>query len=63
MPSGVGVQVPPSALLPFGEVVQVFAIVLIPLAIGMFVRYRRPPFAARMERPVRISSAVIWPSW
>ena len=25
--------------LPFGEVVQVFAIVLIPVAIGMFVRY------------------------
>ena len=45
--------------LPFGEVVQVFAIVLIPVAIGMFVRYRRPAFAGRMERPVRIGSAVI----
>ena len=45
--------------LPFGEVVQVFAIVLVPVAIGMFVRNRRPPFAGRMERPVRIGSALI----
>jgi BASS family bile acid:Na+ symporter len=45
--------------LPFGEVVQVFAIVLIPVAIGMFVRNRRPAFAGRMERPVRIGSALI----
>ena len=45
--------------LPFGEIAQVFAIVLIPVAIGMFVRYRRPRFAGRMERPVRIGSAVI----
>lgn len=45
--------------LPFGEVVQVFAIVLIPVAIGMAVRYRRPSIAARADRPVRIGSAVI----
>ncbi len=36
-----------------------FAIVLIPVAIGMFVRYRKPSFSGRMERPVRIGSAVI----
>jgi BASS family bile acid:Na+ symporter len=45
--------------LPFGEVVQVFAIVLIPVAIGMLVRARAAAFAARMDRPVRIGSAVI----
>ena len=45
--------------LPFGEVVQVFAIVLIPVAVGMVVRARAPGFAGRMERPVRIGSAVI----
>lgn len=45
--------------LPFSEVVQVFAIVLIPVAIGMFVRARSIDFAARMERPVRVGSAVI----
>ncbi|WP_243059435.1 bile acid:sodium symporter family protein [Nocardioides sp. SR21] len=45
--------------LPFSEVVQVFAIVLIPVAIGMFVRARSIDFADRMERPVRIGSAII----
>jgi BASS family bile acid:Na+ symporter len=48
-----------SISLPFGEVVQVFAIVLIPVAIGMFVRARKASFAARMDKPVRIASAVI----
>ena len=45
--------------LPFAEVVNVFAIVLVPVAVGMLVRARRTAFAARMERPVRIGSAVI----
>lgn len=48
-----------SVSLPFGEVVQVFAIVLVPVAIGMAVRASRPAFAERMDRPVRIGSAVI----
>jgi len=45
--------------LPFAEVAQVFAIVLVPVAVGMFVKKARPMFAARMDRPVRIGSAVI----
>ncbi len=45
--------------LPFGEVLQVFAIVLIPVMIGMVVRARAAAFAGRMERPVRIGSALI----
>jgi BASS family bile acid:Na+ symporter len=45
--------------LPFSEVVSVFAIVLVPVAIGMLVRSRAPGFAGRMDRPVRIGSAVI----
>ncbi len=45
--------------LPFTEVVQVFAIVLIPVAVGMLVRSRASGFAARMDRPVRAGSAVI----
>lgn len=45
--------------LPFSEVIQVFAIVLIPVAIGMLVRSRNLGFAERMERPVRTASAVI----
>jgi BASS family bile acid:Na+ symporter len=45
--------------LPLGEVVQVFAIVLVPVLLGMLVRDRAESFAARMEKPVRIGSAVI----
>lgn len=44
--------------LQFAKVVQVFAIVLGPVAIGMFLRSRFPGFAARMETPVKIISAL-----
>ena len=45
--------------LPFSEVVEVFVIVLVPVLLGMLVRSRKPGFADRMEKPVRIGSAVI----
>jgi BASS family bile acid:Na+ symporter len=45
--------------VPFGEVVKVFAIILVPVAIGMFVRARSTGFATRMDRPVRALSAVV----
>ncbi|SFO72157.1 bile acid:Na+ symporter, BASS family [Geodermatophilus dictyosporus] len=45
--------------LQFGKSVQVFAIVLVPVAVGMLVRRARPAFADRMDRPVRIASAVV----
>jgi BASS family bile acid:Na+ symporter len=45
--------------LQFGKVLEVFAIVLVPVAIGMLVRARAAAFAERMDRPVRIGSAVI----
>jgi BASS family bile acid:Na+ symporter len=45
--------------LQFGKVVQVIAIVLIPVVIGMAVRSRRPTFAARADRPVRIFSITV----
>ena len=45
--------------LQFGKVVEVFAVVLLPVLLGMFVRSRWPDFAARMDKPVRIGSAVI----
>ncbi len=45
--------------VPFGEVVKVFAIILVPVAIGMLVRNRNSGFAAHMDRPVRILSAVV----
>jgi BASS family bile acid:Na+ symporter len=45
--------------MPVIEIVEVFALILVPVAIGMLVRDRSPEFAARMDRPVRIGSAVI----
>lgn len=45
--------------LPFVEVVEVFAIVLVPVVLGMAVRAARPGFAARADRPVRLGSAAI----
>lgn len=38
---------------------QVFAIVLVPVALGMLVRRARPAFAERADKPVRIASAVV----
>ncbi|BCG24112.1 transporter [Pseudomonas tohonis] len=44
--------------LQFSKVLQVFVIVLGPVAIGMFLRSRFPGFAVRMEKPVKIISAL-----
>ncbi|MEU0539726.1 bile acid:sodium symporter family protein [Nocardia sp. NPDC005978] len=45
--------------LQFGKAVQVFAIVLIPVVLGMVVRKYAVGFADRMDRPVRIGSALV----
>ncbi|MHC0432628.1 bile acid:sodium symporter family protein [Streptomyces sp. O3] len=45
--------------LQFTKTAQVFAIVLIPVAAGMTIRARRPDFAARAERPVKLLCLVI----
>ncbi|NUV42105.1 bile acid:sodium symporter family protein [Streptomyces sp. CAI-24] len=45
--------------LQLGKVVQVIAIVLVPVAIGMAVRQRSADFAARADRPVRIFSVLV----
>ncbi|WP_182524245.1 bile acid:sodium symporter family protein [Nocardioides dongkuii] len=45
--------------LQFSKVVEVFAVVLVPVALGMLVRARHEDFARRMDRPVRTGSAVI----
>ena len=44
--------------LQFTKVVQVFVIVLGPVAIGIWIRSRFPGFASRMEKPVKIISAL-----
>ncbi len=41
------------------KAVEVFAIVLVPVAVGMLVRWWKPAFARAMDRPVRIASIVI----
>ncbi len=48
-----------SVSLPLSKVVEVFAIVLVPVGIGMLVRATASGWAERMDRPVRIGSAVI----
>lgn len=45
--------------LQFAKVVEVFAVVLIPVGLGMLVRDKAPGFAERSDKPVRIASAVI----
>ncbi|CAA9376362.1 MAG: Sodium/bile acid symporter family [uncultured Nocardioidaceae bacterium] len=45
--------------LQFAKVVQVVAIVLVPVAVGMVVRQRSEAFAARADKPVRIFSIVV----
>lgn len=45
--------------LQFGKVVEVIAIVLVPVFIGMWVRRLKPGFAARSEKPMKIFSAVV----
>ncbi|MEV7428404.1 bile acid:sodium symporter [Nocardioides sp. NPDC092400] len=45
--------------LQFSKVVEVFAVVLVPVVLGMLVRARAEAFALRMDRPVRTGSAVI----
>lgn len=41
-----------------GKTLQVFAIVLVPVALGMLVRRLSPAFADRADAPVRVASAV-----
>lgn len=43
----------------FAKAVEVFAIVLGPVILGMLVRAWKPGFAERMDKPVRIASMVI----
>lgn len=45
--------------LQYRKVLEVFAVVLVPVVLGMVVRARRPDFADRMDRPVRAGSALL----
>lgn len=43
----------------FQKIVEVFAIVLIPVSIGMLIKKKWPVFAQKMDKPVKIASALI----
>jgi BASS family bile acid:Na+ symporter len=45
--------------LQWAKTLEVFAIVLLPVALGMLVRRLSPRFADRMDKPVRIASVII----
>jgi BASS family bile acid:Na+ symporter len=42
----------------FSKVAEVFAIVLVPVTLGMLIKSRLPAFATKMDKPVKILSAV-----
>ncbi len=52
---GAGQYVP----MPFSKVVEVFVIVLLPVAIGMLIKNKAPQFADKMAKPVKIVSALL----
>lgn len=52
---GAGQYVPP----PVQKIIEVAAIIILPVAIGMTVRARAPRFAARMEKPIRVLSVLV----
>jgi BASS family bile acid:Na+ symporter len=52
---GTGQYVPP----PHRKIVEVAAIILVPVLIGMFVRSRAPDFAKRMEKPIKLFSILV----
>lgn len=45
--------------LQFAKVLQVFVIVIAPVALGMAIRHYAPSFARRMDKPVRIFSIAL----
>lgn len=52
---GAGQYVPP----PLRKIIEVGAIILVPVLIGMFVRSRSASFAQRAERPIKLFSVLI----
>jgi bile acid:Na+ symporter, BASS family len=52
---GAGQYIP----LPFIKVIEVFVIVLVPVTIGMLIKNKAPLFASKMEKPVKIISALL----
>ena len=45
--------------MPFSKIISVFAIVLVPVSIGMLVKHFKPLISAKLEKPVKIASAIL----
>lgn len=45
--------------LQFAKVFEVVGVILLPVVLGMVVRSRKPAFAARMEKPMKLLSVVV----
>ena len=45
--------------MPFSKIISVFAIVLIPVSIGMLIKRFKPNVTALLEKPVKIASAIL----
>lgn len=52
---GAGQYIP----LPFAKVIEVFVVVLVPVAMGMVIKSKAPLFAEKMNKPVKIVSALL----
>lgn len=52
---GAGQYIP----LPFAKVIEVFGVVLVPVAMGMVIKSKAPLFAEKMNKPVKIVSALL----
>lgn len=42
----------------FKKIIEVFVIVLVPVAIGMFLKSRKPSLTSKLEKPIKIVSAL-----
>jgi BASS family bile acid:Na+ symporter len=45
--------------MPFGKIISVFALVLVPVSLGMLVKRFQPAISAKLEKPVKIASALL----
>jgi BASS family bile acid:Na+ symporter len=45
--------------MPFSKIISVFAIVLIPVSMGMLIKRFKPSISTKMEKPVKIASAIL----
>lgn len=45
--------------MPFGKIISVFALVLVPVTLGMLVKRFQPAISVKLEKPVKIASALL----